>query len=147
MLIDLDLYWHIRYAPDNQSYYAQATQRYTKEDGRRAGRSLYLHVEIMKRYINLDGKHVDHKNHDTLNNKKKNLRVVEQNNNLKHRKGKNSNNKSGYRNVCWIYNAWVVQLNINGKNTRLGKFDDVHEAGKFAEKMRKKYYGEYAGNG
>jgi hypothetical protein len=40
---------------------------------------------------------------------------------------------------------WVVQLQIEGKNERLGKFKDVHEAGKFAEEMRQKYYGEFAG--
>jgi hypothetical protein len=34
---------------------------------------------------------------------------------------------------------------INGKNTVLGKFSDVHEAGKFAEEMRQKHYGDYAG--
>lgn len=44
-------------------------------------------------------------------------------------------------------NAWVVQLSINGKNTRIAKFpkEQLEEAGKFAEKMRHKYYGEYAG--
>ena len=34
---------------------------------------------------------------------------------------------------------------INGKNTPLGKFDDVDEAGVFAEKMRQKYYKDFAG--
>lgn len=42
---------------------------------------------------------------------------------------------------------WIVQLQINGKNSVLGKFplDKIEEAGKFAEEMRKKYYGEFAG--
>ena len=33
------------------------------------------------------------------------------------------------------------------KNTCLGKFpkDQLEDAGKFAEEMRKKYYGEFAG--
>jgi hypothetical protein len=51
----------------------------------------------------------------------------------------------GYRNVSLIKGKWVVQLQIDGKNTKLGSFDDVHEAGKFAEEMRQKYYGEFAG--
>jgi hypothetical protein len=40
-----------------------------------------------------------------------------------------------------------VQLQINGKNTILGKFpyEQLEEAGAFAEQMRQKYYGEYAG--
>ena len=59
-----------------------------------------------------------------------------------------TNNKSGYRNVCWLkgYNKWCVQVTVDGKSTLLGKFDDVHEAGKFAEEMRKQHYGEFAGN-
>ena len=45
-------------------------------------------------------------------------------------------------------NVWVVQLQINKKNTVLGKFpkDQLEEAGKFAEQMRQKYYGKFAGN-
>ena len=39
----------------------------------------------------------------------------------------------------------MVQLQINRKNKILGYFDDVHEAGRFAEEMRQKYYGEFKG--
>lgn len=69
--------------------------------------------------------------------------------NTKHRKGKNSNNVSGYRNVTYMKNIkkkpYHVVLMIRGKRTTLGKFSDVHEAGQFAEEMRQKYYGEFAG--
>lgn len=63
--------------------------------------------------------------------------------NATNRTKRNRNNTSGYRNVCWIKseNMWVVQLQINGKNKRLARFpkDQLEEAGKFAEEMRKKY--------
>lgn len=68
--------------------------------------------------------------------------------NTKHRKGKNSNNVTGYRNVAYIKrdkHPYWVQIMINGKNTPLGKFDDVDEAGEFAERMRQKYYKDFAG--
>jgi len=93
------------------------------------------------------GYHVDHINNDSLDNRKENLRIATVSNNTRNRKSKNSNNSSGYRNVCWIKSKgqWVVQLHIDGKNKRLGYFNDVHEAGKFAEEMRKKYYKEFAG--
>ena len=42
-------------------------------------------------------------------------------------------------------NEYIVQLMVNGKNARLGSFNDVHKADNFAKEMRKKYYGEYAG--
>jgi len=93
------------------------------------------------------GMFIDHINHNTLDNRKCNLRVINCKENDRHRKGKNSNNKSGYRNVAVINGKFVVQLMVDGKNKVLGTFDDVDEAGTFAEKMRKKYYGKFAGNG
>lgn len=89
---------------------------------------------------------IDHINNDTLNTRRSNLRLTNQANNLKNRKSKNSNNTSGYRNVTWIQGYWRIQLQINGKNHMFSeKFDDVDKAGKFAEDMRQKYYGEFAG--
>ena len=97
--------------------------------------------------MSANGRFVDHKNGNTLNNRKSNLRVVLDSNNSMNRKSRNKNNKSRYRNVSWnkSCNKWVVQMQINKKNHILGYFDDVHEAGKFAEEMRDKYYGEFAG--
>lgn len=105
-------------------------------------KSYYLHV-ILADIKN--GGDVDHINHNTLDNRKSNLREITTSQNLRNRKSKNINNKSGYRNVCLINGKWCVQLMINGKNNRLAYFDNVDEAGEYAEKMRKKYYGEFAG--
>lgn len=93
-----------------------------------------------------ENEYVDHREpKKTLDNRRSNLRVTTNSKNNRNRKGMNINNKSGYRNVSWRDNGWVVQLQINGKNTVLDKFDDVDEAGAYAEKMRKKYYKEFAG--
>lgn len=93
---------------------------------------------------------VDHINHNTLDNRKENLRISEVLENSRHRKGKNKNNTTGYRNVLYIKSntkhPYIVRLQINGKGVQLGKFADVHEAGAFAEEMRQKYYGEFAGD-
>lgn len=90
---------------------------------------------------------VDHRNHNTLDNRKSNLRVTVNDKNTKNRSKKNTNNKSGYRNVSWFNEdkKWTVQLQVKGKNTVLGQFDDVHEAGAFAELKRNEIYGEFAG--
>ncbi|WP_411735386.1 hypothetical protein [Paenibacillus sp. M2] len=92
---------------------------------------------------------IDHIDNNTLNNIKSNLRKTSSEENSKNRSGRNSNNKSGYRNVCWnkSYKMWVVQLQIEGKNKILGAFDDVHEAGRYAEKMRQVYYEDFKGRG
>ena len=99
--------------------------------------------------MDADGKIVDHKNHNTLDNTRANIKVIADKHNSTNRKTRNSNNKSGYRNVSWSKSSekWIIQLQINGKNKILGYFpyEQLEEAGAFAEQMRQKYYGEYAG--
>lgn len=89
-----------------------------------------------------NGEFIDHIDGDGLNNHKINLRVITNKGNLTNLTRTNKNNKSGYRNVCWNSweGKWMVQLQINGVNTRLGFFDDVNKAGLYAEEMRNKYY-------
>lgn len=132
--------WYAKYQRLNNGYYVYAN---VHDDITRRNKTVLLHQFIM--YAN--GKTVDHINHDTFDNRKNNLRIVSDSDNLKNRKGKNSNNTSGYRNVTWSKREqkWIVQLQIDKRNKTLGWFDDVHEAGKFAEEMRRKYYGEFAG--
>lgn len=112
------------------------------------GRSTYK-IHYLHRWLTSAKKkeYVDHINFDTLDNRSINLRLSSNSDNSKNRNGANSNNKSGYRNVCWDKwkCQWKMQLQINGKNTILGYFDDVHEAGKFAEEMREKHYKEFKG--
>ena len=144
-LIELNLCWHIMY--DKRNYYIQAGERYTDKNGKRKGRSLQLYRIVMD--ITNRKSVVDHINHNTLDNRKENLRVVEIMQNSKNRGSKNSNNSSGYRNVFWSNkdNRWLVMLQVDGKSTCLGRFklEDIDKAGETAEKMREKYYGEFKG--
>lgn len=137
-IVDFPYTWFAKYNHTNNEYYAVASVYHPEL---KQSRPIFMHQFLM----NANGKDVDHENNDTLDNRKSNMRVVEESDNSKNRKGRNKNNKSGYRNVSLIKGKWVVQMQVNGKNKRLGSFDDVHEAGKFAEEMRQKYYGEFAG--
>lgn len=137
-VINFPYTWYAKYNHTNNEYYVVASVYHPELQ---QTRPIFLHQFL----TNANGKDVDHENNDTLDNRKSNMRVVMESNNSKNRKGRNRNNKSGYRNVSLIKGKWVVQLQIDGKNKRLGSFDDVHKAGKFAEEMRQKYYGEYAG--
>lgn len=137
-VINFSYTWFAKYNHTNDEYYVVASVYHPELQ---QTRPIFLHQFL----TNANGKDVDHENNDTLDNRKSNLRVVVESNNSKNRKGRNKNNKSGYRNVSLIKGKWVVQLQIDGKNKKLGSFDDVHEAGKFAEEMRQKYYGEFAG--
>ena len=93
-VLDFPYTWFAKYDPDIDSFYAVASQ-YHKELGR--ARPVYLHQFVM----DANGKVVDHENHDTLDDRKSNLRISEEIRNARNRKGRNKNNKSGVRNVCW----------------------------------------------
>lgn len=141
-VLNIPYTWFAKYDEDIDSFYAVTSWYYPEL---KRAKPVHLHQFIM----NANGKIVDHENHDTLDDRKENLRVIADSNNSRNRKSRNSNNKSGYRNVCWSNseNKWIVQLQINKKNTCLGKFeyDELDKAGQFAEEMRQKYYGEFAG--
>lgn len=138
----LNLSWHVRYAPNTKSYYAKATESYTNDEGKRKQRSVYLHIVIMGSDFS-KGEQVDHLDHDTLNNRKYNLKIKNAITNATNRHGANRNNKSGVRNVSWISSQQVyrVQFQINGKNTKFGDFHNLVDAAKLANRLREKIYG------
>lgn len=136
--------WFVCFHKGTNDFYARATEYLGLKNGKRINRPILLHKFLLssKKYQN-----ADHRNHNTLDNRMKNLRPITFKDNSRNRKKRNSNNTSGYRNVTLILGWWRVQLQIDGKNYLFPeKFKDVHEAGRFAEKMRKKYYGEFSGS-
>lgn len=146
MLEELNLSWHVAYEKKVKGYYAMASQYWGYVNGKPKYSTLYLARIICKCTID-DGVYVDHENHNTLDNRKTNLRISANDENLKNRNGKNKNNTSGYRNVSQIRDKWCVQMQIEGKNTCLKKFalDKLEEAGIYAAEMRQLYYGEFKG--
>lgn len=144
-VINFPYTWNADYQKKIKNYYAVATVQLGVVDGRRKSTSVFLHKFVMNEKENI----VDHIEHNTLDNRKKNLRVTNNALNSKNRKGKNSNNKSGYRNVFWnsTIEKWSVRLCKDYKTINLGDYDDVDEAACIAKEGRLKYYGEYAGKG
>ena len=103
-------------------------------------------IERLHRWITnpLKREHVDHIDHDTLNNTRSNLRNVSSSVNAQNRKGLQSNNTSGYRGVCWdkSRNKWVAYVVVNQKNIFLGRFRTAKVANMAAIKGREKYHGQ-----
>lgn len=75
------------------------------------------------------GKVVDHINHNTLDNRKLNLRVCSQSENMMNSR-KHIVNTSGYKGVSWYKQTkkWTAQIRIKGKNTGLGYFESPEKA-------------------
>ena len=132
--------------PNHAGYYLHATE-YLGIDEKPVNRMIRYHRWILGIDKYDKTRRVDHENHNTLDNRKSNLRVTTTQKNLQHRKTRNKNNQSGYRNVCLISGWYRIQLQVNGANHLFPeKFRNAEEAGVFADAMRLKYYGEYSGN-
>ena len=104
--------------------------------------SLLFHREVLKAK---NGQYVDHVNWDKLDNRKINLRICDNSQNLANR-GPQKNNKSGYKGVSWskLRKKWVAHISINGKRTNLGGFSDIVEAAKMYDNNAVRTFGEFA---
>jgi hypothetical protein len=127
-----------------RSYYVRATKYCGTINGKPKYEMIYLHHLIRPLPYPKNKFHVDHKNHNTLDNRKGNIEVKLRRDNYLNRKGANKNSKTGIRNVSYNKHkdTYIVQIQINGESTRMEEFNDPKEAEEYAIKMRQKYYGE-----
>ncbi len=93
----------------------------------------------------LDNQEIDHKNRNTLDNRKSNLRIVTHAQNMKNR-NKHKNNKSGIKGVYWDKRGkkWRSEIRVDGKKIHLGMFSDLMEAKTMRNNSEIKYFGEYS---
>lgn len=83
---------------------------------------------------------VDHVDRNPLNNKMSNLRIVTQGENTQNARKTKTTTSSGVRGVYWHKknNKWAAKVQIRGKSTFLGLYDDLQEAEKVVVEYRKK---------
>ena len=90
---------------------------------------------------------VDHINHDTLDNRKQNLRVCKHHKNCANKRtDRNSTGITGVgkRKGLNKYNAYIT---VKKKNIHLGYFHELSDAIKARKKAEIKYFGEFRYNG
>lgn len=92
--------------------------------------------------------YVDHINRNRLDNRKCNLRLCTQQENMRN-VGLRSDNKSGVKGVhfCKTRRKWVAQIKVDlNKYLLLGRFLDFDDAIKAREDAEKKYFGSIVAN-
>jgi len=99
---------------------------------------LLMHRSIMDTPKGMD---TDHKNHDTLDNRRENLRVCSRSENNLNR-GPQPHNTSGFKGVSWSKekNKWRAY----SKGIHLGYFIDKNDAAMAYDKKAKELFGEFA---
>lgn len=88
---------------------------------------------------------VDHINHDTLDNRKDNLRICTRSQNAMNQQ-KQNNNTSGFKGVCWSKHnrKWVSRIVLEGKTIHIGGFNSREDAGRAYDEKATEIYGKFA---
>lgn len=123
--------WFAVWMPSNQSYYVMRNSRCVK--GKRF--TISMSREILG-LVKGDKRQADHINHNTLDNRESNLRIVTCQQNQFNRK-----NSKGY---YWNKRdkKYMAQIKVDGKIMNLGYFDKSEEAHTAYLKAKRKYHAD-----
>jgi hypothetical protein len=124
--------WGTTWNPGTKSFYVT---RSNSDNGTRPRETVLMHRVI----ISTDAPHVDHKNHVTLDNRRKNLRPATAKQNIQN-SGPYSTNTSGYKGVHKQRNRWKVKV----AGAYLGYFSTAIEGAHAYDAEAKRRFGEFA---
>lgn len=125
--------WCVHYEASSNNYYARTNQYH---QGSR--KTLRMHRLL---FNDCQGMDIDHINHNTLDNRKCNLRCVTRSENMQNLPKTIKSNSSGIRGVSWHKQSkkWQVRVILNNKVNYLGKFDNIMDAKETVTKFRNKH--------
>lgn len=121
------------------------TQGYLVSFDTKTKKFIYLHRLIMG--VSNSKQVVDHINHHTYDNRKENLRVCSQRENIMNCKvGKN--NTSGITGVMYhqLLNKWYASITIHSRTINLGYYEKIEDAIKARKNAEQQYFGNFAYN-
>ena len=120
--------------------------KYTIYVHRREGKgpTISMHREVLGLMFG-DGKRIDHWNRNGLDNRKQNLRLVTNSQNMINCRLQR-HNTSGYRGVGWLSREgkWGASIHINRKKKYCGVYNDKISAAKAFDRAAIKYRGDDA---
>lgn len=130
-----------RWFVNNNGYAARNETIGRRENGRPLQRTVLMHRVLMG-LEHGDGQFVDHINHDTLDNRRSNLRVVTHAENHQNRKAHGvAGTSSRFRGVSLRRDLgrWTAYATLNRQQISLGQFDSEEEAAEVAAAWRREH--------
>lgn len=124
--------WHAHWSPSTQSFYASR--------GERIGS--ILKTVPMHRFILAcnSTQEADHRNHDTLDNRRQNLRKVARHQNMANRRKWNGK----FKGISFHHGKWVARIQTNKINIRIGIYETAECAARAYDEAAKRLHGEFA---
>lgn len=131
--------WCAAWDQTTKTYYAKTKVR--KPEGG------VLCINMNRYVLGIESKSVyaDHQNHDTLNNRRSNLRAASTGSSACNRR-RFSNNRSRFTGVVFLKDCrkWLAYLDANKLRRRIGRFEDAKSAAQARDKASLEIHGEYA---
>ena len=139
-----DVKWYANIDRTTGNYYA--VRRLPKQNGRRP--TELMHRTIVSRMIGRpmqSSEQVDHINHNTLDNRRGNLRLATPTQNQRNR-GAQKNNTSGHKGVSWDEHSqrWRAYIGVDGTTRHIGLFSELDEAVAARKRVEDKLFGEFS---
>lgn len=138
------LKWCARWDKKTRSFYA--VRSITNKPGSRPKqRDEKMHRAIL--LVTDPQVQVDHCNHDTLDNRRKNLRSCTHSQNRSNLSGAQRNSKSGIRGVSFNkkINKWRASIKVNRRTKNLGDFENINDAASAYAAANRRHFGEFGG--
>jgi len=116
--------------------------------GRLTSRKLGKRTTILMHRVVIgtpDSMQTDHINHNTLDNRRENLRICTASQNSANIPVPD-NNTSGVKGVCWHKgrDKWLARIKYHGRTVHLGSFANLDDAAEAYANSARKYFGEFA---
>jgi len=136
--------WYALYQQNINGFYANRNVHLCYKNGKQITKSIRMHRLIIEHGLGRElqkNEFIDHINHDPLDNRRENLRLVSNRQNQQNKKQKTT---SKYPGVSWHKRnkRWIAQISLNGRNKFLGTFIDEGEAAKAYECACRELVGE-----
>ncbi len=138
---DYDLIYNYCWHKHQDGYLRTFYDSYYDDEGKRHNKYIMMHQLLSEKYFG--GELLDHINGLPYDNRKENLRVVAQKDNMKNLK-LYSNNTSGHKGVIQTPNGnWMAYIQCDNNRYNLGTFSTYEEAVVSREIAEHNYFNEY----